>query len=397
MDLDKPPAPQPPEGCLVVALRLPVRIVVLVLVVPVRLAWDALAAAGRLLHATVLRPLGRVLLWTGRALFVLPFVALWRWVLIPLGTALRWLGHVLVAAPLTWAYVRVLTPLGHALRRAGRGAVTYLLAPAGRGMAWLARGAGVLLAAVGLGVFTGAAWLVRYLLVVPARWLHVQVLSPVGRGLLRLAEVLVAGAGAALYWTGRVLLVRPALALWRWVLSPVGRGLLRLAEVLVAGAGAVLYWTGRVLLVWPALALWRWVLVPVGRVLAVVAREVAGALGHAWRIAGHLSRLVGRALGTLFRWIFVEPARWMYRSVLTPVGHVVRDAVLRPAARAAREVGRATRLTLAAARDTLRETRRELRRALFGEPRQQAAVDRREPAAREPRTLGSGTTVLTKD
>ncbi|GHE93283.1 hypothetical protein E5082_28425 [Streptomyces griseoluteus] len=374
MDLDKPPAPQPPEGCLVVALRLPVRIVVLVLVVPVRLAWDALVAARRFLHATVLRPLGRALRWAGRALFVWPFVALWRWVLVPVGTALRWLGHVLVVAPLCRLHAHLLTPLGHALRWAARGVVTcllapvgrglawlargvvtHLLAPVGRGLAWLARGAGALLAAVGLGVFTGAAWLVRYLLVVPARWLYVHVLGPVGRALL-------------------------------WV-----------AEALVTGAGAVLYWTARILFVLPALAVWRWVLAPVGRVLAVVAREVVDALGHAWRVAGHLSRVVGRALGTLFRWIFVEPARWVYRTVLTPVGHVVRDVVLRPAARAAREVGRVTRLTLAAARETLRETRRDLRRALFGEPRQQPAVDRREPPARDPRTLGSSTTVLTKD
>ncbi|MGW5047592.1 hypothetical protein [Streptomyces griseoluteus] len=355
MDLDKPPAPQPPEGCLVVALRLPVRIVVLVLVVPVRLAWDALVAAGRFLHATVLRPLGRALGWAGRALFVWPFVALWRWVLVPAGTVLRWLGHVLVVAPLGWLHARLLTPLGHALRWAARGVVTYLLTPVGRGLAWLARGVGALLAAVGLGVFTGAAWLVRYLLVVPARWLYVHVLNPVGRALL-------------------------------WV-----------AEALVTGAGTVLYWTARVLFVLPALALWRWVLAPVGRVLAVVAREVVDALGHAWRVAGHLSRAVGRALGALFRWIFVEPARWVYRTLLTPVGHVVRDVVLRPAARAAREVGRVTRLTLAAARETLRETRRDLRRALFGESRLQAGVDRREPPARDPRTLGSSTTVLTKD
>ncbi|MFK4110528.1 hypothetical protein [Streptomyces sp. NPDC002176] len=308
MDLDKPPAPQPPEGCLVVAVRLPVRIVVLVLVVPVRLVWDALAVAGRYLHATLLRPLGRALLWVGRALFVWPFVALWRWVLVPVGKALRWLGHVLVVVPLCWAYVHLLAPLG-------RGVYAYLLAPVGRGLAWL----------------------VRYLLVVPARWLYLRVLTP------------------ALYWTLRILLVLPALALWRWVLAPVGR------------------------------------------VLAVVVREVADALGHAWRIAGRVSLAVGRALGTLFRWIFVEPARWVYRTILTPVGHAVRDAVLRPVARVAREVGRVTRLTLAAARDTLRETRRDLRRALFSDPRQPLAVDRREPPARDPRTLGDSTTVLTKD
>ncbi|WP_329011132.1 hypothetical protein [Streptomyces sp. NBC_01601] len=362
MDLDKPPAPQPPEGCLVVAVRLPVRIVVLVLVVPVRLVWDALVVAARFLHATVLRPLGRALLWVGRALFVWPFVALWRWVLVPVAQALGWLGRVLVVTPLSWVYVHVLTPLGHAFRWAALGVGAglawvgaHLLAPVGRGLAWLARGVGALLAAAGLGVYAGAAWLVRYLVVVPALWLYA------------------------------------------WVLTPVGRALTWLADALVTGVGAVLYWTLRILFVLPALALWRWVLAPVGRVLAVVGREVADALGHAWRIAGRLSRVVGRALGTLFRWIFVEPARWVYLTVLTPVGHLVRDAVLSPAARAAREVGRVTRQTLAAARDTLRETRRDLRRALFGDPGRPVEVDRREPRQPDPRTLGSSTTVLTKD
>ncbi|MPY44017.1 hypothetical protein FNH04_30190, partial [Streptomyces phyllanthi] len=81
MDLDKPaphqeraaeprrvPARQdaPAEGCLVVAIRLPVRIVVLVLVVPVRMAWDALVVGGRFLRDAALRPLGRALLWVGR-------------------------------------------------------------------------------------------------------------------------------------------------------------------------------------------------------------------------------------------------------------------------------------------------------------------------------------------
>lgn len=35
-----------PEGCLAVAIRIPVRIVVLVLVVPVRMVWDALVVGG---------------------------------------------------------------------------------------------------------------------------------------------------------------------------------------------------------------------------------------------------------------------------------------------------------------------------------------------------------------
>lgn len=164
------------------------------------------------------------------------------------------------------------------------------------------------------------------------------------------------------------------------------------------GIGAGLYWTLRVLLVLPALALWRWVLVPIGRFLAVVGREIGGALGHAWRVAGHLSLAVGRFLGRLFRWIFVEPVRWVYRSVLTPLGHVVRDTVLRPVAEAARGVGRVTRQALATARESARQAlataresgrqaRADFRRMLFGAPRDLRAVPRREPGVRETRTL----------
>lgn len=359
MDLQKPPvghpgqqpARQSPEGCLVVAIRLPVRIVVLVLVVPVRMAWDALVVTGRFLNDTLLRPVGRALLWVGRAVFVWPFVGLWRYVLVPVGRALGWLGNVLVVVPLKWFHRYVLTPLGQALVWV----YARVLTPLGQGVMWVLRGIGAVFALLGTGVFAGVAWLVRYLVVVPAVWVYARVLAPVGRAIAWLAGVVATGVGIGLYWVGRVLFVLPALALWRWVL------------------------------------------VPVGRFLAVVGREVGQAIGHAWRVAGRISLAVGRALATLFRWIFVEPARWVYRTVLTPVGHVVRDAVLRPAAEAARSVGRATRLALASARESARQARADFRRMLFGEPEPREAVARREPPARETRTLGSSTTALTKD
>ncbi|GAA3234666.1 hypothetical protein GCM10020256_51860 [Streptomyces thermocoprophilus] len=232
----------------------------------------------------------------------------------------------------------------------------------GHALRWLLLGIGRGLAALGTWTYAAVARLVRYLIVVPALWLYTWVLAPTGRALL---------------WCAR------AAAL--------------VVEAVVAGIGAALYRTGRVLFVLPALAVWRYVLVPVGRFVAVVAREIGDALGHAWRIAGYVSQAVGRFLGTLFRWIFVEPVRWVYRSVLTPVGHAVRDAVLRPAAQAARSVGRGVRQALAAARDTGRRTRAELRRALFGAPRRAYEADRREPVGRDTRTLGSSTTALTKD
>ena len=284
MDLEKPPpGPQQPEGCLVVALRLPVRIIALVVVLPVRMAWDALVVVGRCLTDTALRPAGRALQW------------LYARVLTPVGHALAWVAWGIGAA-LGRLYARVLTPVGRSV-----------------------------------------AWLVRHLVVAPAKWLHEKVLAPVGRAVAWLAGVIGTGIGTALYWTVRVLVVLPALALWNRLLAPVGRA------------------------------------------LAVVAHELGEALGHAWRVAGRISRAVGRGLGTLFRWVFAEPSRWVYRTVLTPVGHVVRDAVLRPVAEAARGAGRAVGQALGAARDTVRQARADLRRMLLGEPRPPAGVNRREP------------------
>ncbi|MFG3204798.1 hypothetical protein [Streptomyces sp. NPDC048192] len=322
MEPHKPsPRSAQPEGCLTVAVRVPLRIVVLVLVVPVRMAWDALAVTGRLVRDAVLRPAGRALLRAGEVLCVRPLAALWRHVLVPAGRALSWLGTVLVAVPALWCHRHLLTPAGHALAR-----------------------------------------LARSLLVLPARWLYDRVLVALGHAAARCA-----------------------------------RGLGRLLALLGTGIGAALYWILRILLALPAAALWRRVLAPAGRVLAVVAREAGDALGHAWRVAGRISRVVGRALGTLFRWIFAEPLRRVYRTVLTPAGHLVRDAVLRPAAEGARLAGRAVREVLAGARETVRQARADVRRMLFGEPGRPAAVDRREPHGPATRTLGSSTTALTKD
>ncbi|WP_428954716.1 hypothetical protein [Streptomyces sp. cg35] len=367
MDLEKRPEP---EGCLVVAIRLPVRILALVLVVPVRLAWDALTVVGRVLrdrvlvplarvlvvvpavwlYAYVLAPVGRAMAWLGRgvgvglrwlglALFVWPWVALWRYGLVPVGLALAWLVRVLVVVPAVWLYA-------------------YVLAPVGRAMAWLGRGVGVGLRWLGLALFVwpwvalwryglvpvglALAWLVRMLVVVPCAWAYTHLLTPVGH---------------ALRWAA-LALGRCAATLVRWIF------------------------------VVPALTLWRWVLVPVGRALAVLAREIGAALGHAWRVAGYVSLAVGRFLGRLLRWLVVDPLRWTYRSVLTPVGHAVRDQVWRPVARLAKEI-----------RASVRQARADIRRALFGTPPppEPQVRDRREPSGARPRTLGSSTTALTKD
>ncbi|MFJ5037452.1 phage tail tape measure protein [Streptomyces parvulus] len=401
MDLEKrtsgppqepPPRRSDPEGCLAAAIRVPVRIVVLVLVVPVRMAWDLLVVTGRLLRDTVLRPLGRALAWLGRVLFVWPLVAVWRYAVVPLGKGLAVLGHVLLVVPAVWFH-------------------TWVLTPAGRAIVWCAAGVGAGLVAVGRGLYAVLALLGRYLVVVPAVWFHTWVLTPAGRAIVWCAAgvgagLVAVGRGlyAALALLGRYLVVVPAVWFHTWVLVPLGhalvwcgKGVARGLGLAVTGIGAVLYWTVRILLVLPALALWRWVLTPVGRVLAVFGREVLDALGHGWRIAGHVSRAFGRFLGTLWRWAVAEPARWAYRTVLTPVGHALRDSVLRPVAEAGRAAGRIGRQAFAAARLSVRETRADLRRALFDPPPAARRPDRREPSVAEARTLGSSTTALTKD
>ncbi|MGW2225732.1 hypothetical protein [Streptomyces formicae] len=394
MDLEKRPveqAEQPPrpaappgaEGCLAVAIRVPVRIVVLVLVVPVRLVWDALAVCGRFVYANALRPVGRgvgaVLTWLLKAVFVWPWVGLWRYVVVPVGIALAWLGRTLIVVPAVWLYENVLTPLGHGLAWLGRTFVVVpaawlyarVLTPIGHGIRWLARAFGTGVAAAGRGVGAVLTWLLKAVFVWPWVGLWRYVVVPVG---------------IALAWLGRTLIVVPAVWLYAYVLTPVGRGIA---------------WLLRMLLVVPVVALWRWVLAPVGRAIAVVAREVGDALGHAWRVAGHLSLVVGRFLGKLLRWIFVEPVRWAYRTVFTPVGHVVRDLVWRPAAAAARSVGRTARAAIASARASVRQARADVRRMLFGAPREPVPVPvpaaRRERDTPETRTLGSSTTALMKD
>lgn len=228
--------------------------------------------------------------------------------MLPVGRGLGRLGTVLVVVPALWCHRCLLTPAGHAVAWLARGVGAgparvhaCVLRPIGQAVAWLLTGIGAVLAAMGIGVYPAVARLARCLLVLPAHWLYDRVLAPVGRAVAR-----------------------------------CGRGLGWLPGVLGTGVAMALYWALRVLIVLPALAPWRRVLAPVGRFLAVVTREVGDALGHAWRIAGRISRAVGRVLGTLFRWIFVEPLRRVYRNVLTPVGHLVRDAVLRPAAEGAR-------------------------------------------------------------
>jgi hypothetical protein len=119
-------------------------------------------------------------------------------------------------------------------------------------------------------------------------------------------------------------------------------------------------------------------------------REIAAAVGVAWRIAGFISRAVGRVLAWLVWHLAGAPVVWAYRAVCTPVGHFLRDAVWAPARRAALEAGRAARDALASARGSFRAARRDAWRALVGRPQ---VTDARELGGSAARTLGRTTTV----
>ncbi|WP_159043066.1 MULTISPECIES: hypothetical protein [unclassified Streptomyces] len=417
-------------------IRIPVRIVVLVAVLPVRMAWDALTVTARLLDRTLLRPTGRALAvagaWLGRALFVWPWAGLWRYVVVPV-------ARYGIAVPAAWLYRTLLRPAGRGLLRGltavGEGLGRFLprlgraLAAGagrlGRGLAWLFR-------AVFVWPWAGL-WryvvvpVARYGIAVPAAWLYRRALSPLGTGCLFLLEKLLFVPLAALFRYVLLPLLRygvavPAVRLDRYVLTPLGRGLGRFFRRAGRGLGWFLPRLGRALFVWPWAGLWRYVVVPVARygvavpagwlwtrVLVPVGREVRDALALCWRVAGFVSRAVGRGLKWLawnllgrplvrvwwgLRWcgrnLVARPFARVRASVVRPVGRWVRDAVSAPARQAAVEAGRAAKEALASARAVVREARRDAWRALVGSAR---PVEPREPEAARARTLGSTTNV----
>ncbi|WP_092374140.1 hypothetical protein [Micromonospora phaseoli] len=244
--------------------------IALVVVLPVRLVWEALVATGRGLSRWVFAPTMRFLdRWLLR-----PFGWLLRHLLwIPLRWSLRaagWLWQTLVWLPLTWAWRNLvwspLTWLWRSLVRLWRGTLWPPLRWCGQLLGRLLRGCGLAL-----------AWLLRvmvlvplyYLLWVPLVWL-VRVLTPagrlVGRGLATLAGLVVVVLGWAWRAAGRVLW-------WCWALT-----------------GRPMLWAGR----W----VWRHAVVPAGR-----------AVGAAWRAT-------------------VSPAaRWLRRGVLDPARQATREAL----------------------------------------------------------------------
>ncbi|MGA5043226.1 hypothetical protein [Streptomyces arboris] len=369
-----------PDTALTRLIRIPVRIVVLVLVLPVRMVWDLLAAGWHAFDRTLLRPLGRGLAWLADTLVLTPLAWLFTNVLTPLALAVTWLATALfiwpwiglwryvvvpvakygVAVPLVWLYAHLLTPLGHG--------AAWLLGKAGHGAAWLFTTLVVVpVAALWRYVLVPAA---RYGVAVPLVWLYGAVLTPVGRGTAWVLDRV---------WQGTAWVFGKVWLGTAWVLGGVWKGLAATGR----GVGVAVTWLVMTLLVAPASWLYRRVLAPVGR-------EIAEAAEVAWRIAGYLSRAVGRGIAWLFRHLIGVPVAWAYRTVCTPLGHFVRDGLWAPARRAAAEAGRAARGALATARETVRQARRDAWRALVGGT---GGTRSGEPLGVPARTLGSTTTV----
>ncbi|MGI5205194.1 hypothetical protein ACQEU6_26895 [Spirillospora sp. CA-108201] len=344
----------------------------LVVVVPLRLGWDAAVLAGRGVRAAwnaLMRVPGRFARFLGRLLLG-AWRVLYRWLLAPAGRLLAAVGRGIAALldlvlvrPLRWLAVVVVLGLlrwfGRGTGRLARWVHRVLIAPIGRFLALLGRGLGGLLA---------------FLLLRPLRAL--------GRGLARLLGVLGQGLGLLLKGIGLligVLVVLPAVLLWRYVLRPPLLGLAWLARALWAGLtwlgrgvltllaalggalatgwrafaaavawswrliGRCLAWLGRVLIVTPARAVWRYLLAPV----------VAGAMGT-WRLAARILRWLWRTLVVVpVRVLVVAPARRVRESVLRPLGQGIRSTwrvsvrdPLRATRRTMREAAHDVRLTL---------------------------------------------------
>lgn len=219
--------------------------VALVVVLPVRLLSELIAAAGRLLHRYLLRPAGRFLR---------------RWLLAPLA----WVLHRLVWLPLVWCARHLLwLPLVWVART--------VIWPA---LLWVTRHG---LRPVLVVLRRVVVWLATYLVLWPLQWLG-AVLTPVGR----LVVDAVVGAWRT---AGRVLRL-----LHRLLLRPLGRGLRWLwrhtVRPLLSGVRWV--WSATVVPVARGLrAVWRATVAPAARwarrsVLAparLAVREVLNALG----------------------------------------------------------------------------------------------------------------------
>ncbi|WP_147341061.1 hypothetical protein [Actinomadura logoneensis] len=181
-------------GCLIWPL--------MVIVLPFRLAWELLVLLGRGIGwlfvqfaRYVLRPIGVALYY----LLVKPLVWVWSALLLPplrlLGAFLAWIGRGLWAG-LSWIGRHILLPIAKGIAWVMNILVVvpltllwrYVLAPIGRGLAWIWKNAlfPVLSAAwraAGRVLYYTLVVPVKYLVVLPVRWVWANIARPIGRAL----------------------------------------------------------------------------------------------------------------------------------------------------------------------------------------------------------------------
>jgi hypothetical protein len=235
------------SGC----LTWPLQVIAVLIVVPLRLLWEAVAAIGRAVEAWLIRPI----------LMLLDYA---------LVRPLRWLLTVLVRTPLSWLWRAVLTPVGRWLW-------TYAIAPAARAVGWAL---GRLLLIV-ITPFGYAVELIVKGLRAFYRWIE-PALVVLGRGLLVLGRVLADAltyawgvATVVVRFIGRVLfhiVVRPVRWLWRTAVRPV-----------LVAMGLAIAWAWREALVRPAKWAHRNVLRPASQAVTEVVGTVIRALGFGTR------------------------------------------------------------------------------------------------------------------
>ncbi|MFG2087437.1 hypothetical protein [Spirillospora sp. NPDC048824] len=294
----------------VVPIRLVHDLVVLV-ARGVRAVWNGLMRApgrlGRLigrmlrwvwlgLYRWLLAPVGRLVAAVARGIGALLHLLIVR--------PLRWLGGG-IGHLARWVYRVLIVPVGRFLAMVGRGLGwllgLLLLSPLRalvRGLAWLAGITGQALTLL----FKGIGLLIAVLVVIPAVFVWRYLLRPPLLGLAWLARgallllgavgsVLAAGwrafaggvawswrlIGRCLAWLARVLVVLPARAVWRYVLAPIAAG--------VAGtwrlAARVLRWLWRTLVVAPGRVL---IVAPARWVGSSVLRPAGRGVRETWRV-----------------------------------------------------------------------------------------------------------------
>ncbi|MFE4307923.1 hypothetical protein ACFRR6_17965 [Streptomyces sp. NPDC056891] len=187
------------------------RAVALVIVLPIRLIWDAFAFCLKQLWRWILAPIGRALGWLIHYLIVVPLRFLWEWVLVPVGRALWWLADLLIVTPLEWLWRWVLLPVLKALWWVVDLLIVtpltwlwrYVLAPVGRAagavLAWAWRIAGLILRAVGRAI----GWVLWNVIGRPLAWVYRVVLTPVGHWLRTWVWAPVAAAARAVRTAAR--------------------------------------------------------------------------------------------------------------------------------------------------------------------------------------------------